>query len=135
MRRDICTERAQRGMVLLESLVGMLILLLVVAATLTAMAHGARRTHENNLRAAVVDQLRAAMTGTGVALCGADLPLAAAQHSLAATVSCEPYAGVSVSFPGVAGAVTVDVPPERAQRVSAMANSPVVGGALTVSSH
>lgn len=135
MRASTSTERAQRGMVLLESLVGMLILLLVVAATLTAMAHGARRTHENNLRAAVVDQLRAAMTGTGVALCGTSVSITAAQHSLTATVSCEPYAGVSISFPGVAGAISVDVAPERAQKVTAVANSPVVGGALTVSSH
>lgn len=126
--------KRQGGNAMIEALVGMMLLSLVVAGSLMAMAKGAKATYSNNLRGQVIDQLRTKLAANGVALCGTTLQVTAAKSTLSASVTCIPYGAVTVIFPGVSTPVLVSVPPAQSQIMTATANSPMLGGALSVSS-
>ena len=128
------STESQRGNALIDALVGMLILSLVVAGSLFALAQGAKTMFSNNLRAQVIDQLRAKMAAGGVALCGTNVSVTAAQTVLSALVTCTAYDTVTVAFPGVSNAVALAVPAAQAQVMTVTTTSSRLGGTLTVSS-
>lgn len=131
-----CSSRLgrQRGSTVVEALVGMVLALLISSSSLYALSRGARIHHAANLRAAVVDQLRGQIMSKGVALCGRSLPLSVGAATLSATMSCQPYTGVTATFVGVSSAIPVSVPASQAQLITAVVNAPQIGGQLTVSS-
>ena len=118
----------------MEALVGMLVLSLALGGSLVALGKGAKLQYSNNIRAQVIDQIRAQAQAGGIALCGTSIPVRAGSGALTAAVTCTPYANVSVVFPGLAAPVSVVVPMSRAQILTAKISSPMLGGTMTVSS-
>ncbi|WP_129136686.1 hypothetical protein [Luteimonas sp. YGD11-2] len=117
-------HRHQRGDVLLEALVGVLITALLGAA----MAHVAGRVaagqHEARVANLSVEQLRHTLQMEGVALCDAGgttiVAPWTAQGKQPVSVQCAPGAAVSLGFGGGANA-TVTAPREVALRVPVQA--------------
>lgn len=133
MPARISTE-SQRGNALIDAMVGMLVLSLVVAGSLYALGQGAKNTYSNNLRAQVIDQVRAKMAAGGVALCGTNFNVSVAQTVISAPVTCSTYDAVTVTFPGVSNAVSLAVPASQAQVMTVNTTSSRLGGTLKVSS-
>ena len=130
-RRSRCTER---GDVLLESMISMIIVGLIVSGSVYTLARANKLQYHAALRAQVVDQLRALVVTQGVSLCGTTQALAVSgSAAVSASFSCQPYTGVVVALPGTS-AITTKIGGNQAQMVTATVESAILGGSLSVSS-
>jgi len=124
----------QRGVILIEAMIGMVLAGLIATATVYAVARAGRAQNSANLRSTAVDQIRARLMQDGVALCGTSVPVTVAGSSLSVRYTCAAYSGVSVTFPGVATPVAVTLAGTSTQKIQASVTHDLLGGTLTVSS-
>ncbi len=134
MSVDSSFKAAQRGVILVEAMIGMVLAGLIATATVYAVARAGRAQNSANLRSAAVDQIRARLMQEGVALCGVSRTVTVAGKSLSVNYSCTPYSGVAVTFPGVTTPVSVTLAATSTQKIQASVTDDVLGGTLTVSS-
>ncbi|MBG6079047.1 Tfp pilus assembly protein PilV [Rubrivivax gelatinosus] len=126
------SRRRQRGMALLESLVGMLVLSIAVLGSLLLLAQGTRQQHVNNGRAQVIDQLRGQIASQGLDLCGSSPTLNVnTSRVTGTTVQCRSLGNVTVTLPGDS-ARAVAVPDDAARVIDVQVDSPLVGGSLSL---
>lgn len=116
-------------------MVGMVLAGLIAAGSVYALARSSKVQNASNLRSSVVEQVRAQVMASGAGLCGSTTSVMVGSANLAAVYTCTPYTAVTMTFPGVANAVSVDAASvaTRAQIITATVTSPLLGGALTVS--
>jgi Tfp pilus assembly protein PilV len=129
------SSESQRGVALIEAMIGMVLAGLIATGSVYALARASKNQNASNLRSSVVEQIRAQVIAAGAGLCGSTTSVMVGSANLAAVYTCTPYTAVVMNFPGVADAVSVDesAVATRAQIITATVTSPLLGGALTVS--
>lgn len=134
MRTQTRLRRTQRGMALLESLIGMLILSIATLGAMLALAQSSQVQYVNGIRSQIIEHLRGRFLQEGVALCGTQVVVPVNGKPLQAVVSCTELSAITIGLPGAAP-VEITVPAADAQIITAKVDSPLLGGPLTVSSN
>lgn len=128
-------SEGQRGIALIEAMVGMVLAGLIAAGSVYALARASKTQNAANLRSSVVEQVRTQVMAAGAGLCGSTTSVMVGSANLAAVYTCTPYTAVVMNFVGATSAVSVDAADvaTRAQIITATVTSPLLGGAMTVS--
>ena len=129
-------RRTQRGDMLLEAMVGMIIVGLVSAASVYTVGRSAKAQNGANVRAQVIEQVRAQLIQQGPHLCGNLTNVTVNGNvQIPVTITCQQYVNASVQLPGLA-ASAVAVAATQASQITASASAPGLwNGTLTVTSN
>jgi len=115
-------------------MVSMLLISLVLSASLYALGRSSKLQYSNIARSKLIDQIRRQMISSSLSVCGTTQSLTVYSQSISVSYTCTPYTGVTATFPGVSGAVSVTVASTVTQQITASATADILGGTLTVSS-
>lgn len=121
--RSSIHARGQRGDVLLEALIGVLLTAIIGGGMAMLAARISTSQTETKLQNLAVEELRARLQADGIALCDGTYPLSLPSDP-GVSVDCPDPVDISVWFDGIASPVTVTPPSEITLSVAAASLTP-----------